>query len=265
MELFNDECVHITAIHSVKKHASTEHSVGRRLSYGTNLFAYELIFYISGSNDTVFGGVEMKDEKNSLRFLPKGYTPGEYTVNCREAGYCIDIFFDCSDELPTTALSYKGMEDLREKFIKIYNVWEQHKPDYYVNAMMLFYDIIRSIKNHQSDYLSTQHKSILEKAHDYIVQNYRSCSFDYSELCKTTGLSYSYFYDLFKKRYKMSPSRYVTKMKLDYARELLITGHYSIGEIADLCGFENVYYFSNVFKKELGVSPSKYKPHYKKQ
>ena len=30
-------------------------------------------------------------------------------------------------------------------------------------------------------------------------------------------------------------------------------------EVAELCGFENVYYFSNVFKKYKGVSPKNYK------
>ena len=56
----------------------------------------------------------------------------------------------------------------------------------------------------------------------------------------------------------MSPRQYVTKMKIDYAKELLMINRYNISEIAELCGFENVYYFSNVFKKQVGISPIAY-------
>ena len=30
-------------------------------------------------------------------------------------------------------------------------------------------------------------------------------------------------------------------------------------EIAEQCGFQNVYYFSNFFKKEIGISPTEYR------
>ena len=46
---------------------------------------------------------------------------------------------------------------------------------------------------------------------------------------------------------------------MEKAKELLITGHYTVSEIAYECGFENVYYFSNVFKKIVGVSPTAYR------
>ena len=57
----------------------------------------------------------------------------------------------------------------------------------------------------------------------------------------------------------MPPVKYVTMLKLDKAKELLITGHYTISEIVEICGFENIYYFSTVFKKHFGVSPKNYR------
>ena len=62
----------------------------------------------------------------------------------------------------------------------------------------------------------------------------------------------------FKKIFKMSPVRFVTKMRIDYAKELLVTNRRSVSEIAEMCGFSNTYYFSNVFKKQTGFSPSQY-------
>ena len=56
----------------------------------------------------------------------------------------------------------------------------------------------------------------------------------------------------------MSPVRFVTKMRIDYAKELLAANRRSVSEIAEMCGFSNAYYFSNVFKKQTGFSPSQY-------
>ncbi len=57
----------------------------------------------------------------------------------------------------------------------------------------------------------------------------------------------------------MSPVKYITQLRVEKAKELLITNRYKVSEIAEMCGFENVYYFSNVFKKQVGVSPKTYK------
>ena len=43
------------------------------------------------------------------------------------------------------------------------------------------------------------------------------------------------------------------------AQELLTQGDLPIGEIAEKCGFENVYYFSAAFKKRVGLPPSEYR------
>ena len=98
----------------------------------------------------------------------------------------------------------------------------------------------------------------MQKAHDYILQHYRAQHFDYKALCDSVGLKYSHFSTLFDKTFGISPVRFVTKMKIDYAKELLVTNRFSVSEIAEMCGFENVYYFSAVFKKQTGFSPTKY-------
>lgn len=107
-------------------------------------------------------------------------------------------------------------------------------------------------------YLSGIQKEYIRKAYEYIMENYRRPDFDYKELCSATGLGYAYFSELFKKAFKMSPVRFVTKMRIDYAKELLVTNRRSVSEIAEMCGFSNTYYFSNVFKKQTGFSPSQY-------
>ncbi|MBQ2750587.1 MAG: helix-turn-helix transcriptional regulator [Clostridia bacterium] len=60
----------------------------------------------------------------------------------------------------------------------------------------------------------------------------------------------------------MTPSRYVAKLRLERGAELLGSGQYNVTEVAALCGYDNIYYFSRCFKEAYGVPPSLYPPKY---
>ncbi len=63
----------------------------------------------------------------------------------------------------------------------------------------------------------------------------------------------------FKSDYKITPIEYITKLRINKAKDLLINSNYSIARISEMCGYENVYYFSNIFKKHEKLSPLKYR------
>lgn len=56
-----------------------------------------------------------------------------------------------------------------------------------------------------------------------------------------------------------SITHYVNKVRVNQARELLQNTPLSVGEIAELVGFSDIYYFSKMFKKYVGLSPAYYK------
>lgn len=260
MNIIKAEKVNITNIFAVNKYIMSEEFVesGIPSHYSTNMHTYELIFYICGSVQTHFCGVDITDKENSLRYLPKGSFEGKHTVRGLKPGYCIGVNFDAIGEMSQTAIGIEDIKGLKDKFIKIYALWSEKKPGFYYKAMSVFYEIINHIQNHQTKYITTAQRNLLANAIEYIHTNFCSREFDYNRLCSLCNLSYSYFFTLFKSQYNMSPRQYVTKMKIDYAKELLMINRYNISEIAELCGFENVYYFSNVFKKQVGISPMAY-------
>lgn len=46
--------------------------------------------------------------------------------------------------------------------------------------------------------------------------------------------------------------------RLQLAKSLLRLKTYQVGEVAQLCGFSSLHYFSEFFKKRTGRSPSAY-------
>lgn len=259
--MFNSdaEFITITKIYTVEKYTDNTGSQ-KLLRYGNYFPTNELVFFLSGENETNVGGVLIHDRPNSLRFMPKGQFESEYTVLSNPPSCCIDVYFDSSSSLSHQAFGAYNMGVLRDKFIRLYNVWDKKHFGYYSEAIMIFYDIIHCMQMKSSGYMSNFSKQAVSKAYDYILNNYRSHRFDYKALCKISGLGHSQFNSLFKKSYGITPVELVTKMKINHAKELLVTARYSMSEIANLCGFENQYYFSSVFKKTTGVSPSRYKP-----
>ena len=78
------------------------------------------------------------------------------------------------------------------------------------------------------------------------------------QIASTVGVSSSYLRALFHQSEGESPNRYLNRVRVERAKEMLASGMFSLQEIASECGFQNVYYFSRVFKAYTGISPGKY-------
>ncbi|MBE6594989.1 MAG: helix-turn-helix transcriptional regulator [Ruminococcaceae bacterium] len=59
-----------------------------------------------------------------------------------------------------------------------------------------------------------------------------------------------------KRHVGCTPSELLCRMRLQYAKQLLLEGKMKVNEIAALCGYQNAYYFSNAFRKHYGISPT---------
>jgi len=85
---------------------------------------------------------------------------------------------------------------------------------------------------------------------------------DLAAIGALTGLSYVQFVRRFKAETGMTPSEYISVLRLQKAKSLLSETALPIRQIAYACGFENEYYFSNFFKKHITLSPSAYRKTY---
>jgi len=77
-------------------------------------------------------------------------------------------------------------------------------------------------------------------------------------LSRNLGYHRAHLFNAFKARTGLSPKQYLTKIRIDKAKELL-AGPLTIDQIASSVGFNDALYFSRQFKKSTGMSPSEYR------
>jgi len=80
-----------------------------------------------------------------------------------------------------------------------------------------------------------------------------------AQLAEAEHFSPSRYRTVFRRCMGMSPSEYMTQMRMRRACELLSMADLSVGEVAESCGYQDQLYFSRVFRAHFGVAPSKYR------
>ncbi len=85
-----------------------------------------------------------------------------------------------------------------------------------------------------------------------------------NNLAKIFQVNPSYLSSLFKKETGSTLTDYVNKMRVERAKELLISTNIQIQNIAQRCGMLDVNYFTKTFKKYTDLTPKKYREKYVK-
>jgi ABC-type Fe3+-hydroxamate transport system substrate-binding protein len=102
-----------------------------------------------------------------------------------------------------------------------------------------------------------QQLTAVERTVEYLNHNYM-LPIQLDALSRLAGFSSSYYSRLFKKLKGISPTAYMTMLRMKRAKELLIISQSSLTEISKHLGYNDESYFSRVFKKETGYSPAYY-------
>lgn len=94
------------------------------------------------------------------------------------------------------------------------------------------------------------HGLMQQHIHDHI---------DLDQLATSVNLSKYYFCKKYKQLTGYSPIQQFINMKMEHACYLIDVSNKSMGEVARMIGYDDVYYFSRLFKKVIGMSPTAYK------
>lgn len=95
----------------------------------------------------------------------------------------------------------------------------------------------------------------VERAIEYINQNYTNPSLNLEIVADAIGISPKYLSSIFKKTTKVPFSKYLLNKRISAANALIEEGCHVVSEVAYKVGFSSPYYFSNVYKKYNTDSP----------
>ncbi len=93
---------------------------------------------------------------------------------------------------------------------------------------------------------------------DYIHDNIQQ-AISLDELSCVSALSRFHLYASFKTVFGQTPHQYINRLKMAKAKKYVLETQWSISEIADYFGYNDMSVFGKVFKKTFGYSPTDYK------
>lgn len=92
----------------------------------------------------------------------------------------------------------------------------------------------------------------------YINENYSS-DISVQSISKDFFLNPNYLSQLFKRELNITFTEFLTKVRLNHAKDLLGNSNLSIGEIAESIGYRDYFYFIKLFKKNTSQTPGQYR------
>ena len=82
---------------------------------------------------------------------------------------------------------------------------------------------------------------------------------DLDELARNANFSRYHFLRAFRRAFHATPHEYLTRKRIERAKELLAESEFTVTEICFEVGFESLGSFSTLFHKLVGWSPSIYR------
>lgn len=99
---------------------------------------------------------------------------------------------------------------------------------------------------------------MIRRAKEFI-QSHKADDLSLSEVAKAVNSSTFYFCKMFKKATGLHFTDYLSRIRIEKAKNLLLNPHLRVSEIAFQIGFQSLTHFNRVFRKIVGQSPSAYR------
>jgi len=102
-------------------------------------------------------------------------------------------------------------------------------------------------------------KNIIGKAQKHILDHFSDYCISLQTISQHVHLSPAYFSKLYKKETGDSYIDFITKIRIEKAKEYLKQTNMRISDIGASVGYPNAHYFSTLFKKNTGITPAEYR------
>ena len=145
------------------------------------------------------------------------------------------------------------------------NIQELHQEENYINKLKLqaciaelfIYQMeeLWSTINHDNLGIKKSHYEKTQLAKNLIDADY-SLNHTIADLAKKVGTNEQYLKKYFKLCYGKTVMNYITQVKMEQAKKLILEDNYRIADISIMTGYKHATHFTTAFKKYFGILPN---------
>jgi AraC-like DNA-binding protein len=123
-------------------------------------------------------------------------------------------------------------------------------------------DPVTKLKNPLTD-TQIKHQALCDEVIDYI-QNNLTNPLTLKSIASHFALSESHLNEIFREVHDTTLMRYVTQLRINVVKEMLVFKRERVSDIAQLTGFASATSLSHIFRNQTGMSPREYRARCKK-
>lgn len=154
-----------------------------------------------------------------------------------------------------------GIECDRESLKQMYfntKVLSQTQHDSVIRLLSIFAQHLSMISNQIVVQNENSEPPMITRAKEFIREN-QSEDLSLEQVAKAVNTSTFYFCKMFKKATGINFTDYLSRVRIEKAKNLLLNPNLRVSEIAYEVGFQSLTHFNRVFKKIVGQSPTEYR------
>ncbi len=222
----------------------------------------EIVYYVEGEGEIAFNDQRWRFAENDFHIAPAGVAH-EQRNTVELAAICVGVSGSGLEDLAGTWRDNAG--GLRYPLKLLASELDAKESSYELVAQGLLSQIVglaRRIVQTGAPTAGTTNAGRIEKALHIIRENEGDVSLD--DLSDTLYLSKDHLRHLVKRTTGQSPLRHIIASRMEKARRLLETTELTVAEVAERCGFNDVFYFSKFFKRNAKLPPAAYRRQFRK-
>jgi two-component system response regulator YesN len=125
-------------------------------------------------------------------------------------------------------------------------------------------ELLSAVIEYRDAHSSGRYQSVIVKAREYIDRNFASADISLYSTASHVGISPNHLSTVFAQETGEHFIEYLTRIRIEKAKQLLRDTAMKSAEIAYETGFSDPHYFSSIFKKNSGLSPREFRLNHKK-
>ena len=127
-----------------------------------------------------------------------------------------------------------------------------------VKLLTIFAQHLAMISNQVFIQQENSESPVIKRAKEYIYEH-QAEKLSLGHVAKAVNMSAFYFCKMFKRVTGINFTDYLSRVRIEKAKNLLLNPNLRVSEIAFEVGFQSLTHFNRVFKKLLGQSPTDYR------